>query len=354
MKILFAILAIFALARSGSFFSVVQVPSDDVETFRLPNNTRPIRYDIQLTTDIHRAEFNFSGVVRILIEALENTSEITLHYRQITIDTVNLWSSAETPVLLEGNITPALDERLEFIRIPTAEELVAHEHYIVEVEYNGILREDNFGFLRASYRDSDGETRWLATTQFQPTDARHAFPCYDEPAIRAIYSLEVRHHVTYYVISNMPVESVRAEDVSGYYITRFEDTPTVQTYILGFVVSDFESMSRVGEIYHRLSAKPASIFMREADFGLETAEIVLTAIENYLNMTYPMTKKDLIAVPDFAYGAQNWGICVYREEFLLFNPELGTQTQLFTIKRLLAHEYIVSILKTRDLNLPSI
>ena len=343
MKILSAIiLLIFVLVKSSSSFSGIEVPYNETESFRLPTDTRPIHYYIQLTTDIDKGIFNFSGVVQITIEALEDTSEITLHYRQITIDNINLWSAGESPVLLEENIAFTQDERLEFLRIPTSEALVTDERYIVEISYNGILRDDNFGFIRASYRDTEGEIHWLATTQFQPTDARHAFPCYDEPAIRASYSLEIRHDVSYYVISNMPVESVTSEDDTGYYITKFEATPTVQTYILGILVANFGSISRVGEIYQRLSAKPESIILGEGALALEAGERILTAIEDYLMMTYPISKKDLIAVPDYAYGAQNWGICVYREEFLLFNEQLGTRRQRDSILRLISHEYIVS------------
>lgn len=303
MNILVAIFACFALATAGSS-SLVEVPTDDASSFRLPNNTRPIAYDILLTTDIDKGIFNFSGVVDVLIEALENTSEITLHYRQITIENIRLWSLYPYPILREYNINFTLDEQLEFIRIPTAEELVAHQQYIVEITYNGVLRDDNFGFIRASYRDPEGDIHWVATTQFQPTDARHAFPCYDEPGIRARYSLSIRHDVSYFVVSNMPIASIYADEGTNYYITRFEETPSVQTYILGFLISNFGSVSRVGTVYQRLSAKPQSIILGEERLGLEAGERTLAAIEDYLNMTYPLTKKDLIAVPDFAYGAQ--------------------------------------------------
>lgn len=148
-------------------------PFDGVD-YRLPNDTKPIHYDIWLSTDIHRGDFAFEGRVSILIEAIANTSEIKLHYRQITITNVRL--SRDTGGTIHSSARFELVPLTEFLVIRPTQPLRQNLKYIVEISYSGVLRSDDAGFYRSSYVNPQGETVWLATTQFQATDARHAFP----------------------------------------------------------------------------------------------------------------------------------------------------------------------------------
>lgn len=320
------------------------VVAQDEATLRLPTDTIPMHYRLQLTTDIDKGDFNFSGNVHIRFQALSNTSTITLHYRELTIENINLFYAGNaTPVLIESNIIHTVDEVREFLIIPTAQELEIYEQYIVEIAYTGILRDDNIGFYRSSYRDPDGNIHWLATTQFQPTHARDALPCYDEPALRAWFSIEITHNVNYTAISNMPVLSQAIGDDPDYITTIFQETPYIQSYIIGFVVSDFGILSNNDAMEQRVIATPESIELGEGNYALYVGELALTTIENYLNMTYNLPKLDQIAVPDFRWGAmENWGICIYRDVVLLFNDQLGNLRQRDSIVRLIAHEYTVS------------
>lgn len=146
-------------------------PIDGIN-WRLPNNTRPIHYDIFLTTSIHIGEFSFGGHVEITIEAVEDTDVITLHYRELTISDVQLIDIVTSSVI---NTSFTLEEDREFLHIHPENFLAAGARYIVIVDYVGILRNDDAGFYRSWY-ERNGERVWLATTQFQATDARHAFP----------------------------------------------------------------------------------------------------------------------------------------------------------------------------------
>lgn len=148
-------------------------PFDGIE-YRLPNDTKPIHYDIWLTTDVHRGEFEFSGQVTILIDALVNTNQITLHHRDIEISNVNLMS--ETGVPIQSNVPFTSVPATEFLVITPTAQLIALSKYQVQITYSGSLRDDNAGFYHSSYVNPAGETVWLATTQFESTDARHAFP----------------------------------------------------------------------------------------------------------------------------------------------------------------------------------
>lgn len=149
-------------------------PIDGID-YRLPNNTIPIHYDIWLSTDIHASIFEFDGIVTIKIKALENTSDITVHFRQITIANADLLD--ENGVLIQANVTFSQDLVRDFLIIRPQNLLIINQTYHVRISYNGTLRNDDAGFYRGSYIDN-GVTKWHATTQFESTDARHAFPWY--------------------------------------------------------------------------------------------------------------------------------------------------------------------------------
>lgn len=181
----------------------------DGENYRLPNNSYPLRYDLELTTHIHdngsEWQFRFEGKVKIKVFVkAEGNSSITVHYRQTTITHVKLWSlfdNGTERVLLDDNSSFVLDPTREFVTVTPSNEVLNGTYYL-EFEYHGELRKDNAGFYRSSYVDNENRTRWLATTQLSSTDARHVFPCYDEPGIRAPIGLTVMHGSNYTVLSN--------------------------------------------------------------------------------------------------------------------------------------------------------
>lgn len=142
-------------------------------SFRLPNNTEPVSYDIRLSTEIHSGDFGFQGEVRINIRAVEATNSITLHSRETIITRIGLFNPDWS--IFEANLPFTYDSEVEFLVIPVNRGLEAGQEIIILIEYMGFLRTDLMGFFRTSYYnpDTDQET-FLATTQFQPINARHA------------------------------------------------------------------------------------------------------------------------------------------------------------------------------------
>lgn len=316
LKLFAIIFAFVALSEAVPMPFRKEVPADEALSFapyrddvdgkdyRLPNNTRPIRYDISLTTDVHRGETAFTGNVKITIEAVTSASEITIHHRQVTIEKINLLSS--TSALLQEDVSFDEIDDLEFLVIRPTNPLIAAQRYIIEITYRGFLRDDNMGFYRSSYRTPEGHTVWLATTQFEQTDARHAFPCYDEPQIRAVFAVEIKHDQSYNAISNMPGTTTN-EAGTNYAITKFEDTPPVQSYLIAFVVSDFKYISNSDPIQQRVFAKTQSIDNGEGALGLDAGKKLLDEFQSHLGVTYNLPKMDQVAVPDFDAGAmENW------------------------------------------------
>lgn len=316
----------------------------DETGYRLPNSTIPIRYDVSLKTEIHRADAAFSGIVKIRIKAIEATSDVTLHYRQLTIEGIGLYDAADPPVLIENDVEYTSDDDHEFLVLKLTNPLTVDTEYLVEIQYQGLLRDDNMGFYRSSYKNATGQTTWLATTQLENTDARHAFPCYDEPAFRAVFGIEIKHDDSYEAISNMPVLSREAVVGTNLVITKFSDTPSVQPYLIAFMISDFKSIESADK-KQRVYARPQSIDDKEAELALDAGQRILAKFEEHLGVPYDLPKMYQVAVPDFDAGAmENWGLVTYREEYLLYNETIATTKQRENVITVIAHEFAVSLL----------
>jgi aminopeptidase N len=265
-----------------------EIPS----TYRLPNDSIPLGYKLHLRTDIDQEIFEFDGNVAIHIKIVERTSIITLHYRQINITKVELWS-AESQTYLRDLEYSYIDTH-EFLKVNLTSESQVDDELILNIEYNGVLRADGGGFYRAYY--DVNETRvWYGTTQFEVTDARHAMPCYDEPGIRAPIQLTFDHSPNYEAVSNTPVE--RFETVGNYRRTIFEPTPPMQTYLLAFLVSPFEYVTNNDpRVEQRIYAKPSSIRNGEADFSINVVKPILEKLEEHLKVNFPIRKMDHAAI----------------------------------------------------------
>lgn len=166
------------LAWRVSIFLILFIIENEFTTaseelnFRLPNTTLPESYDVSIRTRIDQEDFAFYGTVKIGIIVVEPTTSIILHELHLHIEEVQLQSEGQT-VFVEKY---TYNTTLQFLTISVLEPLISGNRYILQIRYRGTLRED-VGFYRSSYLNDDGTRVWLATTQFQAADARHAFPC---------------------------------------------------------------------------------------------------------------------------------------------------------------------------------
>lgn len=194
LRFLFAIVALL----------LTTVSAQDFDTFRLPNNTRPETYDVSLRTWIDEGNGTFTGSVRIGIVAVESTDFIRLHHQIQQVENVRVLSADQTPITIG---TPSYNGQYSFLTIPiNGANLTQGTRYFVEMDFAGSMNSYS-GFYRSSFL-IDGELRQFASTQFEPTYARNAFPCYDELQIKANFTIRLTHGSTYAAISNMPVVSV--------------------------------------------------------------------------------------------------------------------------------------------------
>ncbi|KAH8346509.1 hypothetical protein KR084_001696 [Drosophila pseudotakahashii] len=310
------------------------VPFADEDNYRLPNETIPSHYAVSLSTNVHTGDTVFNGTVAITLSVVESTTKIVVHARQLENYTASIIQQGVAEAVAQ-DLTFEYEAEREFLTFSkTGLTFAEGTTWILTINYQGHLRTDNGGFYLSTFTDEEGNTKYLATTQFESTDARHAFPCYDEPSKRAEFTITIKHDPSYNAISNMPVN----ESTSSSGVTSFQKTVNMPSYLVAFIVSEF--VYSEGE----LNGLPQRVFSRKGtendqEWALTTGMLVEKRLSGYFGVPFALPKLDQAGIPDFAAGAmENWGLATYREEYLLYNPEnstISTQTNIATIE---AHE----------------
>ena len=298
----------------------------------LPTGVRPTRYDLTLEPDL--SSFKFDGYVSIDIEVSEptsqivlNSAEIAIHYARITLGSGSSYRAVDV----------SFDEERETVTVSFGSPIPAGTAQL-GLDFTGELNDKLRGFYRSSYTDVDGNQRWMATTQFESTDARRAFPCWDEPAVKATFDVTLVVPEELEVISNTEPVSTTV-GASGKKSVHFAETPIMSTYLLAFIVGDLACVQDRTEdgVLMRVWATRGN--EDKGRFALETSMDLLDYFHQYFGVPYPLTKLDHIAIPDFAAGAmENWGAITYREVALLVDPENSSAGTREVVAAIVSHE----------------
>jgi tricorn protease interacting factor F2/3 len=205
----------------------------------------------------------------------------------------------------------------------------------LKIGYEGQINDKMAGFYRSQYASS-GEPRYIAVTQFEESDARRAFPCMDHPAKKATFDIIMDIDKDLVAISNGAVAEETKLD-NGKKRVVFEQTPKMSTYLVFFGVGEFEFTRDAEDPRVRVATLPG--MKPYATFGLEFGRKSLAFCEDYYGVPYPLPKMDLIAIPDFAFGAmENWGAITFRENLLLYYPDITSKSGEERICEVIAHE----------------
>jgi tricorn protease interacting factor F2/3 len=286
----------------------------------------PTHYTLRLTPDLDT--FHFSGEVRIDGRMDPPGDQVRLNLLELAVFSCH----AEH----EGTRS-----RCAYSVDPAAEELCIHlpasisGALSITVAFEGVITDRMAGFYRSGYR-IDNETRYVAVTQFEESDARRAFPCQDHPRRKATFdvTLVVAPHLK--AISNEKVQKITPLP-DGRQEVRFERTPRMSTYLLFFGVGDFDSVGDDEDDRVRIITVPGR--RAYTGYGLRFGRQALQYSEAYYGIDYPLAKMDLIAIPDFAFGAmENWGAITFRENLLLHYPAFTSRAGEVRICEVVAHE----------------
>jgi puromycin-sensitive aminopeptidase len=301
-----------------------------MDPYRLPRTVIPRRYDLRLEPDLAAA--SFTGRVAIAIQVQQPVQEMVLNAAELILADATVELANGT----RQTATVTLDEAAERCRLVFAQQVPAGEARL-HLAFFGSLNDKLRGFYRSRYKDAAGNERTLAATQFEATDARRAFPCWDEPAFKAVFATTLVIDPSLKAISNMRVVEERVE--GGKKLVRFADSIPMSTYLVAFVVGDLEATepTQVGKTPLRVWGVPGK--KRLAAFGQSIGAFSLGWFESYYGRPYPGDKLDLLAIPDFAAGAmENFGAITFRETALLVDEAASTHAERERVADVVAHE----------------
>ncbi|XP_050801598.1 aminopeptidase Q [Gopherus flavomarginatus] len=316
---------------------------------RLPRALLPLHYELRLWPRVSPGQpgpFVFSGQVNITVRCAQDTATILLHSSEL-----ELWGAAVRGPLLEGpgggggSIEVAelwLEERQEYAVLGLRRSLRAGGRYVLQLSFRGPLSEDLDGLFLTRYTDQ-GQSSMLIASQLEPTYARTVYPCFDEPAMKATFNIIIVHHPSYVALSNMPaIDTSEMKDENGslWTVTTFNTTLKMSTYLTAFVVCDFDYITRTergNEI--RIWGRKEAIENGHADYALNITGPLFSFLEDLFNISYPLSKTDLVALPDFAANAmENWGLMTFQESALMYIPRDQFESKKAMICLIVSHE----------------
>uniref|UniRef100_A0A671RJ65 Aminopeptidase n=1 Tax=Sinocyclocheilus anshuiensis TaxID=1608454 RepID=A0A671RJ65_9TELE len=321
--------SIYPISTSGELFPWTEL--------RLPPSVHPVHYNISLHPNL--ALMTFQGCVSILVQVLHETKNIVLHSSDMNI----------SKVTFEGKEVHVLEYKpWQQIAIKFPEDLKKGQ-YVLNINYTAKLSNSYDGFYNSSYVDTNGTKRVLAATQFEPLAARKAFPCFDEPAFKSTFTIKMTRERKYISLSNMP--KVKTTDLkNGLQEDEFEKSVKMSNYLVAFIVAEFIGVS------NNVSKTMVSVYAipdkkDQVQYALDTACKLLEFYNTFFENDYPLSKLDLVAIPDFLAGAmENWGLITFRETTLLVgNNSSSIDKQLVTsvIAHELAHQWFGNLVTMR-------
>ncbi|KAB0800198.1 hypothetical protein PPYR_05938 [Photinus pyralis] len=346
------------------------------EDFRLPLDIFPLHYRLRihpLLDESSSDNFTFTGEVTILMHCSESTKAIILHADQLNIlqdqvevsttkdvseeffpEIVNLTRdeddivdsqsqsySTDDPPSESLNKDSAfliyhqpeviyLDlEKIEEITnmsryiIHLKDKLQAGENYTVNLQFSGTVSNNLLGLYRTKYLSPDGATRWILNTHFQPIFARMVFPCFDEPSFKASFEISVARKTNMSSLSNMPLkESEEMPNQSGWVWDHFDTSPPMSPHLVAFTIFDFGYVKvNASELGTVLKIWAPNHLLAEANYAADISPNILSYLQTYFGVKFPLPKLDMVAVPELYQTAmENWGLIRFRDDALLLHP----------------------------------
>jgi aminopeptidase N len=316
--VLALITALLLPARAAAPFSFETAPG------RLPKDVVPMDYDIAIVPDIKAL-------------SITGTETIKLEFRKAT-DAVQFNSLNEKldGVTLDGRPVKSVvsDDAAELTTVKL-EKPAAKGRHTLRFTYTGMIETKPQGLFLQRFVKPGGDKDVLLSTQFEATDARRMFPCWDEPAFRATYMLTVTVPSEWKVVGNMPIKGSTRQGANT--TTTFQRSPKMPSYLVEFSAGDLE------RIADRVDKTEVGVWTvrgqeRYGSNALANATVILSDYNQYFGLRFPLPKLDSIAVPGGYTGAmENWGAITYNDQNLLITPAgtLDTKQRVFSIQ---AHE----------------
>ncbi|XP_051978899.1 aminopeptidase N-like isoform X3 [Xyrauchen texanus] len=335
---------------SGTITGLVPTtaPSNEPwDQWRLPQTLLPESYNVtlwpRLQPDPNLGVYYFTGMSSVVFKCVQETDLILIHSNKL-----NLTSTDGYQARLLGlgtTVVPTIQktwmqETTQYLVIELKSKLKPGDFYALYTEFVGELADDLAGFYRSEYNEN-GVKKIVATSQMHPTHARKTFPCFDEPAMRAVFNITLVHDMGTVALSN-GMETEKVDTIlegQAVTVTTFESTKKMSTYLLALIVSDYTNVISAEQTLIRIWARKKAIEDGHGDYALRITGPILMFFEKYYNVPYPLSKSDQIALPDFYFGAmENWGLVTYRETNLLYDSVISSNANKEKTATIIAHE----------------
>jgi len=283
---------------------------------------------------------SFSGKVDIFINSLEKRDYFLAHIKYLKIEKAWLTKNGNDK---EIDLIEAMEYKPNEFYVMRTTNIVDPGKYIMHFEFTGDLTKGIVGFYKSVYTNENGDKVPIATSKFQPTYARRAFPCFDEPSFKSTFTVTlVRPSEGYIALSNMPVEGAPKKDTpsQGYTEVKFQKSQPMVTYLACFIVCDFKYKEKLTNKYNtKFRVYGTPLQQERLNYSLQIGANITDYFEGYFDIEYPLPKQDMIAIPDFVSGAmEHWGLITYRETNLLFDERESSSGNQQRVASVVSHE----------------
>ncbi|TKS74008.1 Aminopeptidase N [Collichthys lucidus] len=354
--ILFVVLALVSVATIVALWTIALTGGGDGDkviapwdSYRLSTDLVPDYYNISLwphlSPDPNTGLYIFTGRSTVEFECVKESDLILIHSNKLNYTKLDNTHNARLSASGGGSAPTIksiwLQLKTQYLVIELTSKLTQGQKYQLYTEFTGELADDLAGFYRSEYEE-DGVQKIVATSQMHPTHARKTFPCFDEPAMKAVFYITLIHPPGTVALSNGMESNIVNTTINGVAVTQttFEPTKKMSTYLLAIIVSDYGHIKATqGDTLIRIWARRTAIDQRQGNYALNVTGPILDFFQLYYNITYPLNKSDQIALPDFYFGAmENWGLVTYRETHLLYDPVTSSNRNKETTASIIAHE----------------
>ncbi|KAI0389382.1 peptidase family M1 [Xylariaceae sp. FL0594] len=317
----------------------------------LPAAVKPSHYDLTISS-MNFDDWSYQGEVSINVSVAEPVKDIVINALELTLEKAEITVEHSESTQSLQTATFNYDEKKQRATLLFTEAIPATEQALLKITFKGIINNDMAGFYRSKYKPTvpaaasvpkDDVFHYMFSTQFEACDARRAFPCFDEPRLKATFDFQIETPDDQVALSNMPVKSV-TKTRDGYQLVSFERTPVMSTYLLAWAVGDFEYIEAFTERKYNGKQIPVRVYTtrglkEQGHWALEHAPKTIDLFSESFGIDYPLPKSDLLAVHEFTHGAmENWGLVTYRTTAVLFDEKTSDARYKNRVAYVVAHE----------------
>jgi aminopeptidase N len=318
----------------------------------LPKTLKPVHYDLSVY-NIDIESYTFNGTVVIDYDVNSKADSIHLNYRGIKITDASVkvhQTKTESSIDVKDI---AYHDATEVVILKLAEPISANASKVqLTINYSAKIWDNMAGFYRSKYK-VNGKDKVMLSTQFESTDARRAFPCADEPNLKATFDFRITVPDDWTALGNMPVSSSKSVDDTGkksgssasaLKVVSFETTPVMSTYLLAWATGEFEYIEAFTNRSYNGRKLPVRVYttkglVKQGQLALESAVKIIDLFSTVFDIDYVLPKCDLLAVHEFSHGAmENWGLITYRPTAVLYDPETSDSSYKTRVVYVVAHE----------------